>query len=164
MGLVSPDYGTIFWMVLAFSVVFFILRKYAWGPVLKMLKERDQSIDKALQSAAEAREGITRLKSDHEKMLQEAFAERDLLIAEARQIREQLITKARDEATQESARVFENARRQIESEKLAAITEMRQQVAALSVDIAEKILKRELSNRVQQESLIRQQLSDLKLN
>ncbi|MFA5814797.1 MAG: F0F1 ATP synthase subunit B [Bacteroidales bacterium] len=164
MGLVSPDYGTIFWMVLAFSVVFFILRKYAWGPVLKMLKEREQSIEKALQSANEAREGLSRLKSDHEKMLQEAHAEHDQLIAEARQIREQLISKARDEAVQETAKVFEHAQHQIENEKLAAINEIRQQVASLSVDIAEKILKRELSDRTQQENLIKEQLSDLKLN
>jgi F-type H+-transporting ATPase subunit b len=164
MGLVSPDYGTIFWMVLAFSVVFFILRKFAWGPVLKMLRERDQSIEKALQSASEARDGLSRLKTEHEKMLHEAHAERDKLIAEARQIREQLIAKAREDALLETARVFEQAQRQIESEKLAAVNEIRQQVASLSVDIAEKILKRELSNRAQQESLIREQLSDLKLN
>ncbi len=164
MGLVSPDYGTIFWMVLAFSVVFFILRKYAWGPVLKMLRERDESIEKALQSADEAREGIARLKSDHEKMLHEAHAERDLLIAEARQIRDQMITKAREDAILETAKVFEHAQRQIESEKLTAINEIRQQVASLSVDIAEKILKRELKDRTQQENLIKEQLSDLKLN
>jgi F-type H+-transporting ATPase subunit b len=164
MGLVSPDYGTIFWMVLAFSVVFFILRKFAWGPVLKMLKERDQSIEKALDSAREAREGLSSLKSEHERMLHEAHAERDKLIAEARQIREQLISKARDEAVQETAKVFEHARQQIENEKLAAINEIRQQVASLSVDIAEKILKRELTDRTKQESLIKEQLSDLKLN
>lgn len=164
MGLLSPDYGTIFWMVLAISVLFIILRKYAWGPVLKMLKEREQSIDKALQSADDAREGLSRLKTDHEKMIQEAHVERDLLIAEARQIREQLITKARDEAAQENARLLEHAQRQIESEKLAAINEIRQQVASLSVDIAEKILKRELSDRTTQENLIKEQLNDLKLN
>lgn len=164
MGLLSPDYGTIFWMVLAITVLYLILRKYAWGPVLKMLRERDQSIDKALQSAREAREGLAHLKADHEKMLQEAHAERDQLIAEARQIREQLITKARDEAVQETAKVFEHAQQQIENEKLVAINEIRQQVASLSVDIAEKILKRELSDRTQQENLIKEQLSDLKLN
>jgi F-type H+-transporting ATPase subunit b len=164
MGLLSPDYGTIFWMVLAISVLFIILKKYAWRPVLKMLREREQSIDKALQSATDAREGLSRLKSEHAKMLQEAHAERDQLIAEARQIREQLISKARDEAVQETARVFEHAQRQIENEKLAAMNEIRQQVASLSVDIAEKILKRELSDRSQQEKLIKEQLSDLKLN
>lgn len=164
MGLVSPDYGTIFWMVLAFSVVFFILRKFAWGPVLKMLKERDQSIEKALLSANEAREGLSRLKADHQKMLQEAHVQRDLLIAEARQIREQLISKAHEDAVLETSKVLENARHQIENEKLAAITEIRQQVASLSVDIAEKILKRELSDRLKQEILIKEQLSDLKLN
>jgi F-type H+-transporting ATPase subunit b len=164
MGLVSPDYGTIFWMVLAFSIVFFILRKFAWGPVLKMLREREESIDKALESAREAREGLASLKSEQERMLHEAHAERDKLIVEARQIREQLIGKAREEAVQETARVFEQAKKQIESEKLAAINEIRQQVASLSVDIAEKILKRELSDRAQQEELIKDQLSDLKLN
>ena len=92
-------------MVLAFSVVYFILRKFAWGPVLKILREREQSIDSALQSANEAREGLNRLKSDHEKMLQEALAEREQLIAEARHIREKLISKARDEAIQETAKV-----------------------------------------------------------
>lgn len=164
MGLVSPDYGTIFWMVLAFSLVFLILKKFAWGPVLKMLREREDSITKALESAQEAREGLTGLKLEHEKMLSEAHAERDLLIAEARQIREQLITKARDEAALETERLMEKARKQIESEKLAAINEIRQQVASLSVDIAEKILTRELSDRTQQETLIQEQLSDLKLN
>lgn len=164
MGLVSPDYGTIFWMVLAFTAVLLVLRKFAWGPLLKMLKEREESIDKALQSASEAREGLSRLKSEHDKMIQEAHIERDKLIAEARQIREQLIAKARDEAAQENARLLEHARRQIDSEKLAAITEIRQQVATLSVDIAEKILRKELADRAKQESLIKEQLNDLKLN
>jgi F-type H+-transporting ATPase subunit b len=164
MGLLSPDYGTIFWMVLAITGLYLLLRKYAWGPVLKLLKEREQSIDKALQSASEARDGLSRLKAEQERMIHEAHAERDMMLAEARQIREQLITKARDEAVLETAKVFEHAQRQIESEKLAAINEIRQQVASLSVDIAEKILKRELSDRTQQEKLIKEQLSDLKLN
>lgn len=164
MGLVSPDYGTIFWMVLAFSVVFLILTKFAWGPVLKMLREREQSIDRALQSASEAREGLSKLQSEHERMMQEAHGERELLIAEARQIREQLIARAREEAAAENARLLEHAQRQIESDKLAAVNEIRQQVASLSVDIAEKILKRELADRANQESLIKEQLTGLKLN
>jgi F-type H+-transporting ATPase subunit b len=164
MGLISPDYGTIFWMVLAFSVVFFVLRKFAWGPVLKMLREREESIDRALQSASEAREGLTRLKTEQDKMMHEAHVERDKLIAEARQIREQLIAKARDEAAAENARLLEHARVQIESEKLSAVNEIRQQVASLSVEIAEKILRKELSDRTRQESLIKEQLNDLKLN
>ena len=151
-------------MVLAFSAVFFILRKFAWGPVLKMLKAREESIDKALLSAQEAREGISRLKSEQERMIHEAHAERDKLIVEARQIREQMIAKAREEAVEETARIFQHAQRQIESEKLGAINEIREQVATLSVDIAEKILKRELSDRSKQESLILEQLKDLKLN
>jgi F-type H+-transporting ATPase subunit b len=151
-------------MVLAFSLVFFILKKYAWGPVLKMLREREESIEKALESARDAREGMSKLKTEQERMLQEAHGERDLLIAEARTIREQLITKARDEAGLETARLLEHARQQIEAEKISAISEIRQQVASLSVDIAEKILRSELSDRKRQEVLIREQLDDLKLN
>jgi F-type H+-transporting ATPase subunit b len=164
MGLVSPDYGTIFWMVLAFSLVFLILRKFAWGPVLKMLKEREASIEQALQSATDAKQGLSLLKTQQERMIQEAHAERDLLIAEARQIREQLIAKARDEAALETTRLFEKAQRQIEAEKLAAISEIRQQVASLAVDIAEKILKGKLADRTSQETLIKDQLSEMKLN
>jgi len=164
MGLITPDYGTIFWMVLVFGIIYVILRKFAWGPVLKMIKEREESISNALQSASEAQDGLTQLKAEHEKMIQEAHVEREQLIAEARQIREQLINKAREEAAQETAKIFENAQRQIESEKNAAISEIKQQVASLSVDIAEKILKQELSDRSQQEKLIKEQLSDLKLN
>ncbi len=164
MGLVSPDYGTIFWMVLAFSLVFFILRKYAWGPILKMLQEREQSIDKALQAAVQAREEMSQLKAGHEEMMQKTRAERDILLSEARTIREQMIDKARNEAAAESAKLVEQAKKQIENEKLAAINEIQQQVAALSVDIAEKILRKELKGREEQESLIREQLRDLKLN
>src|SRR3989339_1038240 len=128
MGLISPDYGTIFWMVLAFSVVFFILRKYAWGPIMKMLKEREQSIENALQSAEMAREEMARLKGSHEEMMHEARMEREKLMEEARRIKEQMIDRARDEASQETAKLLEQARRHIESEKLQAVSEIRDQV------------------------------------
>jgi len=164
MGLVSPDYGTIFWMVLAFSLVFFILRRFAWGPILKMLQERELSIDNALKAAVQAREEMSRLKAGHEEMMQQSRAERDAILSEARLIREQLIDKARGEAAAESAKLVDQAKKQIENEKLAAINEIRQQIASLSVDIAEKILRKELKDRQVQESLIREQLRDLKLN
>ncbi|MFO7616354.1 MAG: F0F1 ATP synthase subunit B [Bacteroidales bacterium] len=164
MGLVSPDYGTIFWMVLAFSIVFFILKRFAWGPILKMLQEREQSIDQALKAADQAREEMTRLKAGHEELLLQSRAERDILLAEARRIREQMIEKAHLEAAAESSRLLEQARNQIGQEKSAAINEIRLQVADLSLEIAEKILRRELADRQEQESLIREELRDLKLN
>jgi F-type H+-transporting ATPase subunit b len=164
MGLISPDYGTIFWMILAFSVVFFILKKFAWGPILKMLKEREDSIGKALQAAEEARQEMTRLKSSHEEIMHEARLDRDKLMEEARKMREQMIEKAKGEASLEAAKVLDQARRQLESEKLTAISEIREQMAILSVDIAEKILRKQLKDRKEQESLIRDQLQDMKLN
>lgn len=151
-------------MVLAFTAVFLILRKFAWGPILKMLREREQSIEKALQSANQAREEMARLKTDHEAMLHEARAERDKLMSEARQIREQMIGKAREDAQLESVKLMEQTRKLIESEKHSAINEIRRQVALLSVEIAEKILKRELKDPAEQENLIKDQLRDLKLN
>lgn len=164
MGLVSPDYGTIFWMVLGFSVVFFILRRFAWGPILNMLKEREQSIEKALQAADEARQEMSKLKSTQEGLLQDARLERDKLMEEARRIREQMIEKAREEAASETSKMLEQARKQIESDKLSAISEIRDQVATLSVDIAEKILRKQLENREEQQNLIKDQLHDLKMN
>jgi F-type H+-transporting ATPase subunit b len=164
MGLVSPDYGTIFWMVLAVTVVFLILRKFGWGPILKMLKEREQSIEKALQAADEARSEMSKLKSSQDELMHEARLERDKLMEEARKIREQMIEKAREEASAENAKILEQARKQIESEKLSAISEIRDQVATLSVEIAEKILRKQLADRQQQEDLIKDQLRDLKLN
>jgi F-type H+-transporting ATPase subunit b len=151
-------------MVLAFSIVFFILKRFAWGPILKMLQEREQSIDQALKSADQAREEMARLKAGHEEMLQQSHAERDILLGEARRIREQMIEKAHLDAAAEATRLLEQARKEIGQEKSAAIHEIRQQVADLSVEIAEKILRRELADRKEQEILIREQLRDLKLN
>ncbi|MFH0761529.1 MAG: F0F1 ATP synthase subunit B [Bacteroidota bacterium] len=164
MGLVAPDYGTIFWMIVVFALVFFILKKFGWGPILRMLKKREESINKALQSAELAREEVSQLKVGHDQMMQEARMEREKLMAEARVIKEQMIEKAREEAARETEKLLGLSHRQIESEKLAAISEIRQQVAVLSVDIAEKILRKQLKDRREQEGLIREQLRDLKLN
>jgi F-type H+-transporting ATPase subunit b len=164
MGLVSPDYGTIFWMVLAVTIVFLILRKFGWGPILKMLKEREQSIEKALAAADEARSEMSKLKSSQDELMHEARLERDKLMEDARKIREQMIEKAKEEAAAENAKLLEKARKQIEAEKLSAISDIRDQVATLSVEIAEKILRKQLADRQQQEDLIKDQLRDLKLN
>ena len=164
MGLVSPDYGTIFWMVLAFAIVFFLLRRFAWGPILSMLHRREQSINEALEAAQSARTEMSKLKAGHEELMEQSRAERDSLLAETRRIREEIIEKAHVEASAESARLLDLAKNQIRQEKNAAINEIRQQVADLSVGIAEKILKRELADKREQESMIRDQLKDLKMN
>ena len=164
MGIISPEIGTIFWMVLGFSVVFFILKKFGWSAILQTLKEREQSIDEALKSAEKAREDMAILQADHDSLLKEARIEREAIIAEARQIRAELIEKAKDEASGEAGKVLEGARKEIENEKRASLSDIKAQVAQLSVDIAEKILRKELSEDEKQQALIKEMLDDMKLN
>src|SRR6185436_10424483 len=128
MKLVTPDIGLLFWMLVSFSIVLFLLKKYAWKPILKSLKERETSIADALNSAKQAKEEMASLKADNEKLLAQARAERDLIIMEAR-----------SKATVEADRLLQVAREGIRNEKVAAINELKNQVAALSLEIAEKI-------------------------
>ncbi|MEA1877766.1 MAG: F0F1 ATP synthase subunit B [Bacteroidota bacterium] len=164
MGLISPAYGTIFWMVLAFGLVFFILAKFAWGPILKGLKDREESIDEALRAADAARKEMAALRADHEKIMMEARAERDVLMGEARKMRDEMLEVARSEAVKEGEKLLENARKLIESEKVSAIGEIKKQISVLSVQVAEKILRTELSDVTKSEALINDMLKDMKLN
>ena len=164
MGLVTPDYGTIFWMVLAFSAVFFALRKYAWGPILKGLKNREESIDEALKSADKARDEMAKLQADNEVVMKQARADRDTLLTEAREIRDSMIDQARNDASAEAEKVMNKAKQQLENEKLAAISDIQKQVSELSVEIAEKILRKELKDPKSHEEMIQDMLKNLKLN
>ncbi len=164
MGLISPDIGTIFWMVLSFGIVFFILRKFAWGPIMNGIHAREKSIEEALQSAELARQEMAELKADHDKIMIEARAERDTLINEARKIKEEMIEAAKSEAEKEGDKLVEKARKQIESEKASAIGEIRTQISTLSIDIAEKILRVELADQGKEQAMIDEMLKDLKLN
>lgn len=164
MELVTPGIGLVFWMLLSFSVVLFLLKKFAWKPILNMLHERESSIEKALQSAERAKEEMARLQADNDKILNEAKAEREKLIKEARETKERIISEAKEEAQKEALRITENARLSIEQEKKNAMKEIKNQVASLSVEIAEKILRKELSSEVKQKSLVDGLISDMKLN
>ncbi len=164
MGIISPEIGTIFWMVLGFSIVFFILKKFGWALILKTLKEREESIDEALKSADKAREEMAVLRGDHDLLLKEARSEREKIITEARQIREDLIGKAKEDATVEADKVLESARKEIENEKRSALSDIKAQVADLSVEIAEKILRKELSAEDKQQAFIKDMLDEMKLN
>lgn len=164
MGLVTPDYGTIFWMVLSFSIVLFVLGKFAWPAILTGLKEREASITEALQSAEKAKEEMVQLQADNARIIQEAKQERDLLLKEARDVKNKMIESAKSEAQQESAKMIQAAKMTIENEKTAAINEIKKQVANLSVDIAEKLLKKELAADKNQQELINSMIKDFKLN
>ncbi len=163
MELVSPDFGTIFWMLIFFSLVLLILKKFAWTPILHSLKNREKSIDDALQSAERAKEEMAKLKSDNERILDEARKERDLLMKEARAMKDKIIQSAQEQAQQEAHKIVENARLSIENEKKSAINEIKTQIAILSVSIAEKIMREKLDVSKQNE-LINRLLKDVKLS
>lgn len=164
MGLVTPDYGLLFWMVLTFLTVMFILKKFAWKPILSSLKEREDSIDEALESAQKARDEMGKLQADNEKILAEARSERNQMLKEAKEIKQSMIDEAKGKAGQEADKIIESARQAIQNEKTAAINEMKENIASLSVQIAEKILKKQLDDPAKQKELMDQYIKDIKLN
>jgi F-type H+-transporting ATPase subunit b len=164
MELVKPAIGLIFWMTVTFGIVLFLLKKFAWKPILGIIKEREQSITQALESAEQAKREMKNLKAGNEKLLQEARLERDKILKEAAEIRESLLNDAKGKAKVEAEKIITSARETINNEKNAAIAELKNQVASLSIEIAEKILKSELSNEDKQKALVSTLLQDVKLN
>lgn len=164
MGLVSPNPGTIFWMVIVFGIVMLILKKFAWKPILYALKERENSIASALMSAENARKEVASLKADHEAIRLEAQREKEQILKDARDIKEKIIADAREKAQSEAQKAIEQAREQIQLEKVAAINDIRKQVVDLSVNIAEKVIRQKISSSAEQEKMIDLMLKDLTLN
>ena len=164
MELVKPELGLVFWMLVSFLVVLILLKKFAWKPILTMLKEREDGIQNALDSAKKAKEEMAALQSNNERILNEAKAERDALMKDAREIRETMINEAKSKAAAEAERLMAAARENINNEKMAAITELKNQVATLSMEIAEKILKEELSSQDKQKTLVKALLDEVHLN
>lgn len=164
MGLVTPNPGTIFWMIIIFGIVLFILRKFAWKPILNALKEREESIASALNSAEEAKKEVAGLKADNQKIIAEARKEKDIILKEAKEIKEKIIAEAKEKANVETQKSIEHARQQIQSEKDAAINDIKKQVAELSIMIAEKVIKKELGNKGAQEKMVDGLIDDIKLN
>ena len=164
MGLVTPDYGLLFWMVLSFSIVLFVLVKFAWKPILKSLKDREDSIEGALKSAEQAKIDMQQLQADNEKIIVEAKVERDKLLKDARDVKENIIKEAKVQAVAETNKIVVAARESIENEKATAIHEIKNQVSLLSVQIAEKILKRELADKNDQQKYIEEMLKEINMN
>jgi len=164
MGLITPDFGLIFWMTLAFLFLLFILGKFAWKPVLKSLKEREASIHEALHEADKAREEMKQLQFSNEALLKEAKNERDNILNDARKIRDKIIEEAHSKAAEEANRVVENAKISIQNEKMNAMTEIKNQVGELSLEVARKILQRELADPKKQEEYARELLKKMELS
>lgn len=163
MNFTAPE-SLIFWTTIIFVVFFMLLRKFAWKPILNAVKGREDSINNALLSAENAKKEMMALKSDNQKLLDEARAERDAMIKEATAIKDKMIADAKFEAQTQGAKMIEQAKATIESEKNNAVAEIKNQVSSLSLDIAEKLLKEELSNKESQTKLVEKMLADVKLN
>jgi F-type H+-transporting ATPase subunit b len=164
MQLVEPDIGLLFWMLVSFLIVFFLLKKYAWNPILNMLHERETSIEDALKSAEKAREEIKKMQADNEHILNEARVEREKIFREAQEIKEKIVSEAREQAVREKDKIMNDARISINAEKNAAIREIRNTAAELSVQVAEKLLRRELSNDHKQRELVEQLMKAMPVN
>ncbi len=164
MDLLTPAFGLIFWQLLTFGALFFLLSKFAWKPIISSLKERDQSIDDALQMAAKTREEMAVLKSGNEKLVAEAKAVRDGIIKDAKATADTMIAEAKNAAIEASRIENEKARVAFENEKQSAIALLRKEAASLTIDVAEKVLRKELSDKKSQESLVSDFIKDAKLN
>jgi F-type H+-transporting ATPase subunit b len=163
MDLVTPQLGLLVWPALSFLLLLVVLRKYAWKPILESVNERDQQIRQALDAAKEAKEAMVRLQSDNDKLMAQARAERDAMLVEAKKTRDHIVTEAKTKAEEEGKRLLDIARQEIANDRKAAMTEVRNLVANLSVDIAEKLLRKELEKSDSQQSYLRQQLDELRI-
>ena len=156
--------GLFFWSALIFIGLILLLKKFAWKPILDAINEREEGIKNALLSAENAKKEMQNLKSDNEKLLAEARTERDAMMKEAREIKDKMINDAKAEAHTAGEKMIEQAKAAITSEKNAAMTELKNQVSSLSLEIAEKVLRDELSNKESQTKLVEKMLGDAKLN
>jgi len=163
-SLITPGIGLIVWTTVVFLLLVFLLSKYAWKPILNSIKEREEGISSALESAEKAKKEMELLKVGNEKILTEARAERDALLKEARDIKDAIVNEAKVKAKAEADRIISSARDQINNDKNAAVTELKNQVATLSIEIAEKILRSELSSDEKQKTLVNNLMKDVNLN
>jgi F-type H+-transporting ATPase subunit b len=164
MDLVTPEIGLVFWTTVSFIILLWLLGKFAWKPILSALNEREDGIKKALVEADKARQEMAELQSSNENILKEAREERDALLKDAREIKNNMISEAKEEAKTQADKIVHQAKVTIENEKQAAITHLKNQVAELSIGIAEKVIKEELSNKDKQIDLIEKMLDDATLN
>lgn len=158
------SYGLFFWQLIILLVVIFILGKFAWKPIVNALEEREQGISDALASAEKAKLEMARLTNENEQLLKDARVERDAILQEAKTLKDKIVAEAKESAQTEGAKLIENAKREIEDQKLKALAEVKNQVSSLSLDIARKVLAKEFEDQGKQEALVSDLLKDVKLN
>jgi len=164
MQLLTPGVGLIIWQIIVFTLLLILLAKLAWKPIINSLKERERSIQEALDTAEKARHEMSQLKSDNEKLLAEAREERDRIMREAREVSNKMRDEARHEAKKTADKIVDDARAAINIEKQAALKEVKVQVAMFSLEIAEKLMKKNLSGDKAQKELVETYVKELKTN
>ena len=164
MDLITPSVGLIFWTAVVFIILLVLLRSLAWKPILSAVKEREQSIEDALNAAKKAKEEMALLNAQNEKIMKEARAERDAILKEAREMKENIINEAKNSATVEANKLIENAKTAIQNEKASAMADIKNQVGQLSIEIAEKILTKELADKSAQVALVYDVIDQVKFN
>jgi F-type H+-transporting ATPase subunit b len=164
MNLLTPEFGLLIWTMLAFLVVFYILAKFAWPPIVKGLKDREDGIANSLATAEKVRAEMAQLKNENEILLAKAREERAEILKEARITKDKIINEAKDQAKIEAGKIIVDAQAAIETQKMAALTDIKNQVGHMVVEISEKILRRELTNKPEQENYIKKLSEEVKLN
>lgn len=164
MDLLTPSFGLIIWTLLVFVIVFFILKKFAWKPILNSLSEREKNISDAILSTEKVKEEMKQLKNENEILLTKAREERAIMMREAKETRDKIITEAKEIARQETNRIIADAQGAINQQKMAAITDLKNQVGNLVIEVSEKVLRRELGNKEEQEKYINQLADNIELN
>ena len=163
MELVTPEIGLVFWTTISFLVLLFLLRKFAWKPILSAIDERERSIADSLSKAEAAKEEMARLTNENDALLKKAYAERDIILQEARKLKDKIVSEAKEAAQTEGARMIENARLEINMQKALAIADVKNQVATLSIEIAEKVLRKQFEDAKKQDALVTELLKEVKL-
>lgn len=164
MELLTPDLGLLFWQVVIFGLLFFLLSKFAWKPITQSLKEREDNIQGALDLAEKTRGEMAKLKAENEQILAQARIERDTILRGAKETADKLVADARDKAAVEGQRMLEQAREAMQNERQALVASMKKEVVNLSIEVAEKVLRRELTDKASQEKLVQDLVASSRLN
>lgn len=164
MDLLQPALGLFCISLLIFIIVFLILKKFAWKPILSTLKEREDSITDSIATAERVKEEMAQMKAEHEHVLAEAKAERSMILKEAKEAKDKIISEAKAQAQAEAKKIIQDASVAIENQKMAALTEVKNQVGSLVIEVAEKVLRKELADKANQEAYIKQLAGEIKMN
>jgi F-type H+-transporting ATPase subunit b len=164
MELLLPELGLFIWTLLAFLIVFVILKKFAWKPILATLNERETSIANSIASADKVRKEMANMQAENEQLLTQAREERSMMLKEAKDTKDKIVGEAKAQATEEANKIMAEARAQIQNEKMAALTDVKNQMGKLVIEVSEKVLRKELSDKSAQESYISTLAKEIKLN